>query len=828
VSLVKGSLRVFLSHTSELRQYPAGRSFVAAAEHAVTRADSVIVDMQYFTAREGKPADYCREKLRQVDVYVGIIGFRYGSPVRDEPDRSYTELEFAVAGDLGVPRLVFLLSTGAGSFLPENCLSDPVYAERQRAFRDEVKKAGPTVQMVGSPDRLELLLFDALTDLRRTAGLALRLAPRPEFLVGREDLLAELDARLAPRDAAGPGLVALCGMGGTGKTSVAVEYAHRHLDECGVVWQVAAEDRTARATGFGDLAAELGNRDKPRVGDPVAQVHGALARRSDWLLIFDNAADPGAVRAMLPPAGSGRVVITTQYASWPGGQALEVPVLDTATAAAFLLARTGAARAAEEAAAGELAAALGGLPLALEQAAAYMEAAGRGISEYLDLFRQRSAELLKYGEPAGYDKRVTTTWTLAFAELGRAGPAAGLLRLAACCAAEDIPRDRLLQPRPGLAELLDADVAPLLVPLLDDPLARDEAVAGLRRYSLISAPHDGLVSVHRLVQAITLAQLPPEVAKSWRRAAAAVVEAALPGNPEDPKAWPTFAALLPHAMAALASGTVGMEKVASYLRASGNIAAAVDLQRQVADAYRTALGAEDPTTLSARAFLACWTGEAGDAAAAREQLAALVPVLQRDLGAQHSMTLSARASLARLTWDAGDPAAAYDQYSALLQEMTRALGDEDPATLTVRSDLARWSGDAGDAAAARDQYAELLRIRERRLGPEHRDTLTTRASLAYWTGEAGDPASARDQYAELAQGREDLLGPEHPATLNARTNLARWTGEAGDPSAARDQYAELLRIRERRLGAEHPGTLRTRASHAYWTQQAAEAKQSEH
>ena len=95
-------------------------------------------------------------------------------------------------------------------------------------------------------------------------------------------------------------------------------------------------------------------------------------------------------------------------------------------------------------------------------------------------------------------------------------------------------------------------MAPLLVPLLDDDLARDEAVAGLRRYSLISAPHNGLVSVHRLVQAITLAQLPAEPADAWRQAAADLIEAALPGDPQDPATWPVFAALLPHAQAALA------------------------------------------------------------------------------------------------------------------------------------------------------------------------------------------------------------------------------------------------------------------------------------
>ena len=202
-------------------------------------------------------------------------------------------------------------------------------------------------------------------------------------------------------------------------------------------------------------------------------------------------------------------------------------MLDRAVAARFLLDRTGAAGPAEEAAAVELAGELGGLPLALEQAGAYMQASGRSIAGYLELFRARRAELLGRGDPAGYDKRVATTWALAFAELGGAGPAAGLLRLVACCAAEDIPLDLLL--RPGLAaEDFDAGVAPVLVPLLEDELARDEAVAGLRRFSLISAPRNGLVSVHRLVQAITLVQLPAAEAEAWRRAAAALIDAAVP------------------------------------------------------------------------------------------------------------------------------------------------------------------------------------------------------------------------------------------------------------------------------------------------------------
>ena len=223
-----------------------------------------------------------------------------------------------------------------------------------------------------------------------------------------------------------------------------------------------------------------------------------------------------------------------------------------------------------------------------------MQASGRSVAGYLGLFRARRAELLDRGDPAGYDKRVTTTWALAFAALGGAGPAAG------CCGWWRAARPRTSRwtcccARAWPLEDFDAVVAPVLVPLLGDDLARDEAVAGLRRFSLISAPRGGLVSVHRLVQAITLDQLPAEEAAAWRRAAAAVIGAALPGDPEDPGCWPVFAALLPHAQAALDPASDGMDQLARYLGASGSYAAALAVQQQVLHAWEEALGAEHPT-----------------------------------------------------------------------------------------------------------------------------------------------------------------------------------------------------------------------------------------
>jgi TIR domain/NB-ARC domain len=317
-------------------------------------------------------------------------------------------------------------------------------------------------------------------------------ARNPNF-TGREDDLAALAAALAA--GATVTVQAVAGMGGVGKTQLATQFAYDHAADYDLVYWLAAEESAALPDQFAVLAADLGLEPVPDPDGLQAQVHRQLREVAGWLLIFDNAGDRGDIRPWIPavpmlPGTRGHVIVTTRRGGFDDlGAVLDLDVVSPEEALALLRTRvpglgddTGA----------ELAGELGFLPLALDQAAAYMNRAKKPAGDYLRLLRSRAAELYRQGRASGRDDTMATLWDISLEQVtGENQAAAQLLDLCAYLAPEAIPLDLFT----GHVDLLPEPLAAAA----GDELAFDEAIAVLVDYSLLKRTETGL-QIHRVLQ----------------------------------------------------------------------------------------------------------------------------------------------------------------------------------------------------------------------------------------------------------------------------------------------------------------------------------------
>jgi hypothetical protein len=667
---------------------------------------------------------------------------------------------------------------------------------------------------------------DLLVDTDSTIGRRLRelrvvssQVHTPTRLVGRDSDLARIRAAFHSQDQI-PNTLVVTGMGGVGKTSLARTYAATHQQRYSLVWWIHAQQPADIVDQFRSLLSILLPGETQATGDPIAHVHAVLANRSQrWLLVLDNVVNPAAAAGLIPAVDGGDVLITSQAANWPGYRVLPLGKLTVEHGATLLTSLSGDD---DQAAAKRLAGELDGFPLALAQAGAYVAstyyATGHGLAHYLDLYRREQHRLLGHGTAPGYELPVATTWQVAFDRL--AAPARTLLNLLARCAPEAIPLDLILDHlSPGG---VPEQIADLVYALTDDELVRNQAVADLSQYSLITPNATGSVDVHRLVQAITKAAS-DGAPDSWAIAGLTLINNSYPASPATATHLDQAGRLRDHARKLLQSTepdtvlALDTRQNLAYWRgeagdAAGAAAAFADL---LTDRLRV-LGPDHPDTLTTRHELAYWRGEAGDAAGAAAAFGDLLTDRLRVLGPDHPDTLTTRHELAYWRGRTGDASGAATALADLLVDRLRILGPDHPHTLTTRHNLARWRGRTGDASDAAAAFGDLLTDRLRILGPDHPATLATRHELARWRGEAGNASDAATALADLLTDAQRVLGPDHPDTLATRHNLARWRGEAGDAAGAAAAFGDLLTDRLRVLGPDHPDTLATRHELAYW------------
>lgn len=640
----------------------------------------------------------------------------------------------------------------------------------------------------------------------------------------------------------------LGGMGGVGKTQLAAHYA-RTLQRTGqldlAVW-ITAATRDEIVSGYAQAAAAVLHADAMDSERAARTFLAWLEPKGSsgpcrWLVVLDDLADLSDLRGLWPPPGpDGRTVITTRRreAALTGAGRRFVPVglFTEEESAAYLaswLSAHGRHEPTEDLRA--LAAALGQLPLALSQAAAYVINADVDCRTYLALLggAPALAQVLPDSSALPDDQTATVaaTWALSIDRadhLSPAGVARPMLQLVAMLDPNGIPAAVLLSP-PALAWLTERRAGVSAAGEQASPVSAQDAVAALwslHRLSLIDhtpRTSDQAVRVHQLVQRAARDDLTGDEHRRTARIAAEALLAAWPVVERDTGLGRVLRAnadaLIRIAEDALwESGTAHalLFRAGNSLGQAGQTAAAIDRFAYLAQAARDRCGPDHSDTFAARRFLAEWQGESGNPAAAVRALTDLRADQERVLGPDHRDTLLTRTRSVRWRGVAGDTLGAVTDAKELLSDQRRLLGPDHPDTLDTQNHLAWWRGSSGDPAGAAVAFAQLVTDRERVLGTEDIASLSARVHLGLWQRVAGDPAASVAALTELLADQQRVLGPEHPQVLVNRVELARCRAAAGDLVGGATALTAALTDQTRVLGPDHPYVLHGRQCLAWW------------
>jgi cellulose biosynthesis protein BcsQ len=600
--------------------------------------------------------------------------------------------------------------------------------------------------------------------------------PRNATFTGRNIVLNRIRDRLSDSGTAAVRPRALLGLGGVGKTQVALEYVHRFMADYDLIWWVQAEHTDDVVASLAELAdriqREPDREDMAQAARKAVQLLSDGIPTSRWLLVFDNADDPDQLDEYLPKRGGGHILITSRNHAWAkqkNAERIEV-FLREESVEHLTLRATGLT--AEEA--DQVAHALGDLPLAVEQAAAWLAETATPVAEYLRRLDEQTTSVLDLNQADDYPKTVAATWNVSITRLREQSPAAArLLELCAFLAPELIDRD-LLYSRAMLEALRRYD------PALQESLMLGLVIREIGRFALAKVGQNG-IQVHRLVQAVIRARLSETERRQARHIVHTVLVGARPDGDEpidDPATWPRFQMIWPHLIPSDARNCTEPETRrllidrVRYLWKRGDYLAAQKLADDLLEHWRPVLGEDDAQYLYLRGQSANILRTQSRYVEASELDRDLLARQSRVLGAQHPHTY---VTMSQLSADL----AALGQYREAVGLATRAhdgfsqmFHESHPRTLSAANNRALALRMLGHYEEAHDIDQDTLNRRMEILGPDHPYTLASAERLGRDLREVGRYAESVSQLSQAYQAYKRVMRKTFPGTLRCAKSLA--------------------------------------------------------